>query len=151
MAERQNRRYTKQTKVTTTIAAAMSSNLAVSQATGIPESNIRRWRDDPELAKYGEKARDELAEGATMLAHRALELISASLPNFEPRDLTILFGVLVDKAQLLSGGATSRNELRDISGTLSDLDIADTIRAAEDYARAGDPGTAEAAAPEAAG
>ena len=139
-----NRRYTKRTRVTTVIAAELSSNVAVSDATGIPESTIRLWRNDPELAKYCDKARDELGEGATMLAHRALELISARLPDFEPRDLTILFGVLVDKAQLLSGGATSRLESRDISGTLSDADVILALAAAEDYARTGHSGTPEA-------
>ena len=125
------RHYTKRKKITTVIAAELSSNLAAQRATGIPESTIRRWRDDPELAKYIDKTRDELAEGTQMLAHRAIERISKTLDDFEPRDLVTLFGVMVDKAQLLSGGATSRLESRDLTGTFSDGDLAAAILEAE--------------------
>ncbi len=131
------RRYTKRTKVTAVVAAELTSNLAVQRATGISETNIRRWRDDPEMAKYVDKTRDELSEGAQMLAHRALEQIVAKLPDFEPRDLVTLFGVMVDKAQLLSGNATSRSELRDISGSLTDADLAAAILEAESLVAAG--------------
>lgn len=132
-----NRRYTKRAKIAAVVAAELSSNLAVQDATGISEANIRRWRDDPELAKYIDKTREELADGTQMLAHRALERISATLEDFEPRDLVTLFGVMVDKAQLLSGGATARTESRDITGTLSDADVRDAIQAADDLIGAG--------------
>ena len=104
------RRYTKRQKVTAIVAAEMTSGLAAAQATGIPETNIRRWRDDPELAKYGEKTREELAAGSLMLAHRALEAIGKRIADFEPRDLVILWGIAIDKSQLLSGSATERIE-----------------------------------------
>lgn len=132
------RHYTKRERITTVIAAELSSNLAAERATGIPESSIRRWRDDPELAKYIDKTRDELAEGTQLLAHRALEQISATLSKFEPRDLVMLFGVMVDKTQLLSGGATARTESRDLTGTLADSDVRDIIREAEDLLAASD-------------
>ncbi len=125
-----NRRYTKRQKIAAVVTAELTSNLAVQQATGISETNIRRWRDDPEMAKYVDKTREELAEGTQMLAHRALEAIVAKLPDFEPRDLVTLFGVMVDKTQLLSGAATARMESRDITGTLSDLDVRNAIAAA---------------------
>ncbi len=147
----ERKRYTKRQKISAVVAAELTSNLAVQDATGISEANIRRWRDDPEMAKYVDKTRDELSEGAQMLAHRALEQIVSKLPDFEPRDLVTLFGVMVDKAQLLSGAATSRTELRDISGSLTDADVLEALRAAEDYARAGGSGTAEAPSDEAAG
>ncbi len=125
------RRYTKRQKVTAVIAAEMSSNMAASAKLGVPETNIRRWRDDPELAKYVERTREELAEGAGLLAHRALEVISRRIDEFEPRDLTILFGVMVDKAQLLSGQPTARTESRDITADLDDHERA-TLRDAID-------------------
>lgn len=132
----EHRRYTKRTKISAVVAAELTSNLAVQEATGIPEANIRRWRDDPEMAKYLDKTRDELAEGTQMLAHRALEQIVLRLPDFEPRDLVTLFGVMVDKTQLLSGAATSRTESRDISGTLSDGDLATALHVAYDLTSA---------------
>jgi len=141
----EHRRYTKRQKIAAVVTAELSSNLAAERSTGISEANIRRWRDDPTLAKYIDQTREELSEGSVLLAHRALELISRRMDEFEPRDLTILFGVMVDKAQLLSGGATARTELRDISGSLTDADVIEAIRAAEDYARAGGGGTSEEA------
>lgn len=143
-----HRRYTKKAKIGAVVAAELTSNLAAAEATGIPESNIRRWRDDPEMAKYCDKTRDDLVEGAGMMTHRVLERISQRLDEFEPRDLTVLFGVMVDKAQLLSGGATGRIEARDISGTISDLDVIAAIREADAITSAAgahpeDPGTPE--------
>lgn len=135
------RHYTKQERIAAVVTAELSSNVAAERATGIPESSIRRWRDDPELAKYIDKTREELAEGTSMLAHRVLERISATLDQFEPRDLTILFGVMVDKAQLLSGAATARTESRDITGTLSDADLIAALREAEALTRAAVAGT----------
>lgn len=139
------RHYTKQEKIAAVVTAELSSNVAAERATGIPEASIRRWRDDPELAKYIDKTREDLAEGTSMLAHRVLERISATLDQFEPRDLTILFGVMVDKAQLLSGAATARTESRDITGTLSDADLIGAIREAEAITRAAIAGTPDEA------
>jgi len=145
------RRYTKRTKLATVVAAELTTVAEAAESQGIPESTVRYWMDDPKFADIRLKTREDLVDGTGVLAHRILARISETLDEFEPRDLTILFGVMVDKAQLLSGGATGRLETRDISGSLTDADVIEAIRAAEDYARAGDPGTAEAAAPEAAG
>jgi len=141
MAKRQ---YTRRTKLATIVTAELTNPAATANATGIPESTIRYWMDDPSFAEFRAKTRDDMVDATALLAHRILGRISATLDQFEPRDLTILFGVMVDKAQLLSGGATSRLESRDISGTLSDADVIAALAAAEDYARAGHSGTAEA-------
>jgi hypothetical protein len=123
MPPRQQRRYTKRERIAAIVAAEMTSNLGAAQALGIPETNVRRWRDDPELAKYGEKTREELAAGSMMLAHRALEAISARIGEFEPRDLVILLGVAVDKSQLLAGAATQRTETKDITARFTDHEM----------------------------
>lgn len=143
------RHYTKREKVTTVLAAEMTSNLAAERASGIPESSIRRWRDDPELAIYIDKTRDVLAEEMSGLAALAVQAIQAALRSgkFEPRDLVILLGVAVEKSLLLSGDATSRTETRDISGTLPDIDIASAIREAE-HLLAGSAGRAAETPPE---
>jgi hypothetical protein len=146
-----NRRYTKRQKLATVMAAEMSTVAQAAKAIGAPESTVRYWMDDPSFAEFRAKTRDDMVEGTALLAHRILGRISETLDQFEPRDLTILFGVMVDKAQLLSGNATGRLETRDLSGSLSDADITEAIRAAEDYTRAGHSGTAEATPGETAG
>jgi hypothetical protein len=117
-----NRRYSKADKIAAVVAAEMTNATAAGEATGIPERNIRRWQDDPELAEYVGKTRDELGEVASTLAHLAgAKLLEAvRLGKLEPRDLLIAFGLAVDKSQLLTGGATGRTEHRSITDDLND-------------------------------
>lgn len=118
MTER--RRYTKRQKVTAIIAAEMSSQRAAAEDLGIPETTLQYWMDSPGFAELRAKTREDMAEESSVLAHKVLERIKDTLSSFEPRDLTILFGVLVDKAQLLTGQATSRTETRDLTDTFDD-------------------------------
>lgn len=101
------------------IAAEMSSVEAAAESTGIPRTTITYWMEEPEFVALRQKTRDDMAEESATLAHKALDEIRRRMAEFEPRDLTVLFGVLVDKAQLLTGAATSRTETRDITDTLS--------------------------------
>lgn len=108
MAE--HRRYTRRQKATAVIAAEMSSMTAVAEAQGIPLTTLDYWMDQPEFVLLRKKTRDDMAEESAALAHKVLGEITRRLSEFEPRDMTILFGVLVDKSQLLSGKATARTE-----------------------------------------
>jgi len=103
-----HRRYTKRQKVHAIIAAEMTSEIATAEASGIPRSTLRYWMDDPEFAPYRQKTREDLAEGSLALANETLGVIRSKLDSFEPRDLTILWGVLTDKSQLLTGQPTNR-------------------------------------------
>ena len=123
-----HRRYTKREKVTTVIAAEMSSVAAAAQSAGIPERTVGYWFDAPEFAELRAKTRADLADESKALAHKALGEIKRRIESFEPRDLTILFGVLVDKAQLLAGEATDRLETREIMADFADGE-ADAIAA----------------------
>ena len=38
----------------------------------------------------------------------------------EPRDLATIYGIAIDKGQLLAGEATSRSENRDLTETMND-------------------------------
>ena len=58
------------------------------------------------------------------------EKIRSRIDEFEPRDLSVLWGILTDKAQLLSGAATSRTETRALTDSLADHEkeaLADAI------------------------
>ena len=134
MAER--RRYTKRQKVTAVIAAEMSSTLAAAESAGIPRKTLAYWMDDPEFAALRQKTREELGEESKALAHKALGEIQRRLPEFEPRDLTVLYGVLTDKAQLLAGQATGRTEHRDLTGNLPDHEAEALAEAIEEWLKA---------------
>lgn len=114
------RRYGTKTRVKSVTQALATSVAAASRATGIPESNIRRWKDDPEMAEYGAKTREEIAEESRALSVKVLAEIRERLPEFDPKDLAVLYGILVDKGQLLAGDATSRTEHRDLTTELND-------------------------------
>lgn len=118
MSER--RRYATRTKVTTVMAAEMTSIPAAAEAAGIPETTVRYWMDSPEFVTLRAKTREDLADESKALAHKALGEIQRRLGEFEPRDLTVLYGVLTDKAQLLTGHATARNETRALTDGLDD-------------------------------
>ena len=114
------RRYTKAEKATVVIAAEMSTAAAASQASGVPESTVRYWLDDPKYAELRVKTREEAAAGFSVLMYMAQERLRELIPTMEPRDLTILLGVSAEKAQLLGGGPTSRTETRTLVDDLDD-------------------------------
>ena len=105
-----HRRYTREQKATAIIAAEAVNTRAAAQAQGVPESTLRYWLESPKFAELRAQTRADMAAGMTTLAHLAAARIVERLPEFEPRDLVILLGVAIDKAQLLSGQATERTE-----------------------------------------
>jgi transposase-like protein len=114
------RRYTKAEKATVVIAAEMSTAAAAADATGVPESTIRYWLDNPKFAELRVKTREEAAAGFSVLMHMAQKRLQELIPDMEPRDLTILLGVSAEKAQLLGGGPTSRTETRALTDDFDD-------------------------------
>lgn len=145
------RRYTKATKAAAIVAATASSTLAASEQTGIPESTIRYWLEQPEFAKLRENAREAIAEEAIVVARLAWQRLGQAIARdqLEGRDLVAATGMATDKAQLLNGGATARSENRDITGTVSDAELIASLRIAD--ALTGGRRTAEAHPVEAEG
>lgn len=123
MAERrQQRRYTRRQKMTTVLAAELTSAEAAAEAAGIPRSTLQYWMDDPELAPLRQNARQMLAEEMAVIARLATQKLGEAIRAgvVEPRDLIMAAGMATDKTQLLSGAATSRTETRDLTDTLDD-------------------------------
>ena len=94
--------------------------MAAAETLGIPETTVRYWFDSPEFAELRTKSAEELGIESMALAHRALGEINRRLPEFEPRDLSVLYGILVDKGQLVTGNATARTETRSLTEGMSD-------------------------------
>jgi len=139
------RAYSKRTKLATVMAAEMTSLTEASKTSGIPKSTVKRWLDDPDMALWRTSTREDLAEEIGAVAHLAWARVASTLRSgeMEPRDAIFAAEKATSLQILMSGGATSRNETRDISGTLSDIDILEAIRAADDYARASVSGAPE--------
>jgi hypothetical protein len=123
VAPSKHRRYTRRQKATAVIAAEFTSQQEVAEQTGIPRTTIAYWMEAPEFVLLRQKTREDLAEESKALAHKALGEINRRLAEFEPRDLTILYGVLTDKSQLLSGFATGRLEHRELLTGFDDGEI----------------------------
>ena len=117
-----HRRYSKSQKISAVTAAVASSTLAAAEQSGIPESTLRYWMNDPELAEIREKARAELAPMAATAAFLAwaetIRLLRTG--GLEPRDVLFAVGLATDKSQLLAGGVTNRTETRALSDGLND-------------------------------
>jgi len=120
MAER--RRYSRKTKASAVIAAEMSSVMAAAEATGIPRKTLEYWVESPEFATLRQKSRDDLASGSIVLAHLAQAELQRKVlaGEVEPRDLAVIYGIAIDKGQLLTGQATQRLENRDLTAGFDD-------------------------------
>lgn len=115
------------------MAAAVSSVSAAAETRGIPERTLGYWFDHPDFADVRAKTRDDLAAESMGMAHRVLGEIQRRIDEFEPRDLSVLFGILTDKGQLLSGAATDRLETRDVTETMGDHEKAALRDAIDDW------------------
>lgn len=102
------------------MAAEATSVAAAAEQTGVPESTLRYWMDDPKFAELRAKSQEERAEGFRVLSLLAIQRLSTLVDQMEPRDLIVLAGVATEKAQLLSGHATSRSETREATAGLAD-------------------------------
>jgi hypothetical protein len=89
--------------------------------------------DDPELAAIRTKTREDLADEIKTVAHLAWQRVGQALAagQIEPRDAIFAAEKATSLQILMSGGATARSEVRDITGTLADADIANAVRTAE--------------------
>jgi len=130
------------------MAAEMSSLTETAETTGIPKSTIKYWMDDPDFAQFRTKTREDLADEIKTVSHLAWQRVAASLRSgeMEPRDAIFAAEKATSLQILMTGGATARTELRDITGTLDDSDVRDAIRAAESLLGSG-AGRAEEEAP----
>lgn len=114
------RRYTHTQKAAAVAEAEINGVEHAAELTGIPRTTIDYWLDRPDFVELRQKTREEMRDGFRVLVHRAQERLEALVPSMEPRDLTILLGVVTDKALLLSGDATSRTESVTLTDGLSD-------------------------------
>lgn len=116
------RKYTKRQKLTAVLAADMTSQEAAAIATGIPRTTLLHWLKDPEMVELRQNARALMAEEALVVARMAWGKLADAIRHdrLDTDQLLTAVGLATDKAQLLGGAATTRAEVRDISGSLDD-------------------------------
>jgi len=145
----ERRRYTKRQKLRVVGMAVVEGTTAAAEHAGVPESTLRYWMDRPEFAALRDKTRDQVADEMWATIQVGIKAVAEGLSSDAPlRDKATAVGILYDKFALLTGAATSRMEARDISGTLSDIDILDALREAQHLATGGGASEAVEGTPE---
>jgi hypothetical protein len=104
------------------MAAEMVGVVEAERQTGISESTIRYWMEKPEFAQYRAKAREDLRDEITVVAHLAWQRVAEGLHKgaLEPRDALFAAEKATTQYLLLSGEATSRTESRILPDDLTD-------------------------------
>lgn len=129
--------------------ASVSSTRGAAEAAGIPPSTLQYWMDDPQFAHLRTQSRERVAEEFWATIQVGVREVARGLtdPDASLRDKAVALGVVYDKFALMTGGATNRSENRDITGSISDGELAAAVRAAEAVlADTGEGRTAEEAA-----
>jgi hypothetical protein len=110
----------KRVRLAAVLAAETSGVVLAAKATGIPESTIRGWLDSPEFAEIRAKTKDDLADEVKVAGFLAWRRVIETMPTMHPRDAIFAAEKAVTILQLLTGAATSRLEMRDVTDTLDD-------------------------------
>ena len=127
------RRYTKRQKATVAGIAAMEGVTEAERQTGIPKETIHYWLQQPEFARLRTTARDKVAEDFWAGVQIGIDEVSKALrdPEVGLRDKALALGVIYDRYALLTGGATSRTETRELLHDFDDHErdaMADWLR-----------------------
>lgn len=101
---------------------------------GVPESTLRRWRDDPNMAAPAElraQKKESLADMWEKVARQALAFLGRAFDDYDRHELerelplqdvkltmapklATVAGIATEKHQLLTGGPTERHEYREV-------------------------------------
>ena len=114
MAER--RRYTARTRAKAVGIAMVDGVTAAERVTGIPKQTIDYWMDKPEFGHLRTTAREVVAEEMWVGIQVGVKELVAGLKGDAPLHHTsAAFQALADRFALLTGGATSRTESRELN------------------------------------
>jgi transposase-like protein len=134
MTER--RRYTAKTRAKAVGIAMVEGVTAAERETGIPKQTIDYWMDKPEFGHLRTTARETVAEGMWVGIQIGVRELSAGLTGDAPlHHKAAAFQALADRYALLTGGATSRTESRE----LNDLPDSAYVLAIHEWKRLTEP------------
>jgi hypothetical protein len=121
-------------KLVTVVGSELYGVGNTSKMTKVPEHVIRRWRNEEELAPYVNAVRLEIIGKATDAADKAwdglITRLDADIDAIPTKELLAIAAEATNKMQLLTGGATSRSETRDVTEGVSDAEMQVIVHAA---------------------
>ena len=104
----------------------------------VPESTIRHWRVTPEMAQLRAEKREDVAADVWAAFQMGVRRVMELLPLTDDlQKVATAAGIIYDKYALLSGGATSRSESRELPVEFDDheaklmRDVLDMAKAEE--------------------
>jgi hypothetical protein len=141
VAER--RQYTKRQRAEVVGNAEAIGIRPAARKAHVPESTVRRWRESPELAQMRAEKREVVAADVWAAFQMGVRRVMELLPITDDlQKVATAAGIIYDKYALISGGATSRSESRDLPMDFDDheaklmRDVLDMAKA-EETANAG--------------
>jgi len=121
---RRYERRPKRVKLAAVMAAEAAGVTEASRQTGIPHQTIAYWLQNPEFAEIRRKTREDLAEEYRVAAHVTIARLVELAPTMEARDVIFAAEKAASMLQLLSGAATMRAEISDVTAVLDDHETA---------------------------
>jgi|SRR5262245_8494242 len=126
------RRYTARQKAEAAGIALVEGVTEAERQTGIPKQTIDYWTQLPEFGHLRTTAREAVADRFWAGIQIGLAEVVKGLKGDAPlKEKAQALGIMYDRHALLTGGATGRTEQRDITGTLSDAELAAALLEAE--------------------
>lgn len=131
---RRHRRYTKVQKAEAVGASLAMGVRAAADKLGVPESTIRRFREDPEMAQLRAETKAEVASDVWGAFQQGVRRISELIPQTDDiAKVAVATGVLYDKFALIAGHATERTETRDVTAKLDDAGLEELTTSIDEW------------------
>lgn len=130
------RRYSDTQKADALVALDANGGnvIGTSRLIGIPEKTLEEWsknrRINEDVAILREGKREDLADRLEDIAHKLLDSMASKIPDANLSNVSVSFGIAVDKMRLLREQPTS------ITSALTDDERADRVATLLDRARA---------------
>ena len=145
------RRYTAKQRAKAVGVAMVDGVTAAERVTGIPKTTIQDWTKRPEYVQLRTTARETVAEGMWVGIQIGVRELTAGLTGDAPlHHKASAFQALADRYALLTGGATSRTESRELND-LPDSAYVDAIHEFRHLTGTGSPSADPEAEKEPAG
>jgi hypothetical protein len=141
---RRTKRFGHKDKLVAVVASEVNGVSETAKALRVTKRQLDDWRDDAVLQPYVQAARNQIMGDASTVASKAWQELLLRLSNepeeFGVRDLVAVAAEATSKMQLLSGGATSRTETRDVSLDVSPEEMEVIVYAARRHLERYGPG-----------
>lgn len=115
------RRYSRKQRAEAVGLSVVAGRAEAVRRTGIPESTLRYWEEDPEFAELRARKKDDVALEVWAAFQTGVRRIVELVPlTDDMTKVATATGILFDKYALMTGHATERTESRDLTATFDD-------------------------------